>query len=46
MVTMNSHGVESSIAGGVEGMVCGPNPRSFFFIFILFEYHVLCCYIN
>ena len=30
MLTMNSHGVEISIAGCVEEMVRGQNPKSFF----------------
>ena len=34
MLTMNSHGVEISIAGGVGEMVRDPNPiPSFFFSF-------------
>ena len=28
MLTMNTHGVEFSIAGGVEEIVRGPNPMS------------------
>jgi len=39
MLTMNSHGVEISIAGCVGEMVCDPNPMSFFiFIFTFFYY--------
>jgi len=30
---MNSHGVEFSIAGGVEEIVRDPNPMSFFLFF-------------
>jgi len=37
MLTMNSHGVEISIAGGVVEMVRDPNPiPSFFSFFFLF----------
>ena len=36
MLTMNSHGVEISIAGCVEEMVCDPNPKPFFFFSLLF----------
>jgi len=36
MLTMNSHGVEISIAGCVEEMVCDPNPIPFFFFFSFF----------
>jgi len=32
MLTMNSHGVEISIAGCVREMVHDPNPMPFFFI--------------
>ena len=40
MLTMNSHGVEISIAGWVREMVRDPNPMSFFFFFFfLFLYH-------
>jgi len=35
MLTMNSHGVEISIAGCVEEMVRDSNPLSFFFFFFL-----------
>ena len=38
-VTMNSHGVEISIAGGVRKMVPDPTPKRFFFFFL---YQVLC----
>ena len=34
---MNSHGVELSIAGGVEEIVRDPNPMPFFFLFFLFS---------
>jgi len=34
MLTMNSHGIEISIAGCVEEMVHGPNLTSFFYFFI------------
>jgi len=33
MLTINSHGVEFSIAGDVEELVRDPNPMSFFFLF-------------
>jgi len=33
MLTMNSHGVEISIAGCVKEMVRDPNAMSFFFFF-------------
>jgi len=36
MLTMNSHGVEFSIAGCVREMVRDPNPMSFFFFLCLF----------
>jgi len=36
MLTMNSHGVEISIAGCVEEMVRAPNPMLFFFPFFFF----------
>ena len=39
MLTMNSPGVEISIAVCVAEMVRDPNPISFFFLFL---YHVLC----
>jgi len=43
MLTMNSHGVEISIARCVREMVRDPNPMSFFFFFFFFFfYHVLC----
>ena len=38
MLTMNSHGVEISIAGCVAEMVCDPNPIPFFFFFFIFYY--------
>ena len=37
-VTMNSHGVEISIGGGVEAMVRNPTPRRFFFFFFFFSF--------
>jgi len=40
ILTMDSHGVEFSIAGGVEEIVCDPNPMPFcfssFFLFLFF----------
>jgi len=40
---MNSHGVEFSIARGVEEMVRRPTPKSFFFpSFFVFFSHALC----
>jgi len=44
MLTMNSHGVEFSIAGGVEELVRYPNPRSFFlfFYFFLLFFFIMC----
>jgi len=36
MFTMNSHGVEISIAGCVDEMVRDPNPMSFFFFLFFF----------
>jgi len=36
MLPMNSHGVEVSIAGGVEEIVCVPNPMPFFSFFSFF----------
>jgi len=36
MLTMNSHGVEISIARGVEEMVRDPNLMPFFFFFFCF----------
>jgi len=45
MLTINSHGVEISIAGCIEEMVRDPNTMPFLFYFILFYfifYHVLC----
>jgi len=42
MLTINSHGVEISIAGCVEEMVLDPNPMPFFFFaFFLFFFHIL-----
>jgi len=40
MLTMKTHGVEFSIAGGVEKIVRDPNPMPFFF-FSFFFYHIL-----
>jgi len=50
MLTMKTHGVEFSIAGGVEEIVRAPNPMSFFslsfffflFFFLFLFFHVLC----
>jgi len=40
MLTMNSHGLEISIAGCVEEMVLDPNPMAFFFFSsFCFLYH-------
>ena len=36
MLRMNCHGVEISIAGYVEEMVPGSNPKTFFFFFFFF----------
>ena len=36
MLTRNSHGIEISIAGGVQEMVRDPNPKPLFFIFSFF----------
>ena len=45
MLTIKTHGVEFSIAGGVEEMVRDPNPMPFFFFFyhafIVFRYKKL-----
>jgi len=39
MLTMNSHGVEISIAGCIEEMVCDPNPMPFLiFLFLFLSY--------
>jgi len=35
---MNSHGVEISIAGHVEEMVCDPNLMHFFYFYFYFFY--------
>ena len=35
-VTMNSNGVEISIAGGLRKMVRDPTPKQFFFFFLFF----------
>ena len=39
---MKTHGVEFSIAGGVEEIVRDPNPMSFFFYFFIFLSCVHC----
>jgi len=39
MLTMNSHGVEISIAGCVVEMARDPNPMSFFFLFFSFFFY-------
>jgi len=36
ILTMNTHGVDFSIARGVEEIVLDPNPMSFFFLFFFF----------
>ena len=41
MLTMNSHGVEISIAGCVAQMVRDPNPLSFFSFFLYHAFIVL-----
>jgi len=38
MLTMNSHGVEISIAGCLEEMVRDPNPMSLFFLLFFLSY--------
>jgi len=44
MLTMNSHGVEISIAGCVEEMVHDPNLMPFLFLFLFFYFfHILNC---
>jgi len=50
MLTMNSHGIEISIAGCVEEMVCGPNPTPFFlflffFFFFFFSFFFIMCFV-
>jgi len=40
MLTMNSHGVQISIAGCVREMVHALNTMPFFFLFFFFFYHV------
>jgi len=40
MLTMNSHGVEISIAGCVREMVCGPNVTLFYFFIFLFVFYI------
>ena len=44
-VTMKTHGVEISIAGGVVEMVRGPTPRRFFFFFFFF-FSISCALIS
>jgi len=41
MSTMNSHGVEFSIAGGVEEIVRNPNPLSFYFFYFFFIFYIM-----
>jgi len=41
MLTMNSHGTEISIAGGVVEMVRDPNPTHFFSSFYIMRLLVL-----
>jgi len=40
-LTMNAHGVEISIAGGVEAMVPAPNLIHFLLFFILFLFAIM-----
>jgi len=43
MLTMNSHGVEISIAGCIRKMVRNPNPMPFlFFLFSFFFFSFMC----
>jgi len=42
MLTMNTHGVELSIAGGVEEIVRDPNLLSFFSFFHFFIFFFSC----
>ena len=46
MLTMNTDGVEFSIAGCVEKMVCDPNPMSFFYFYFyflfFFIFYIMC----
>jgi len=42
MLTINSHGVEISIAGCVEEMIRGPNLLPFFEFFSFFFFFVSC----
>jgi len=42
MLTINSDGVEISIAGGVVEMVGDPNPKPFFYFFIFLSYLKFC----
>jgi len=37
MMTINSHGVEFTMAGCVVEIVCGPNLMTFFFPFFFFS---------
>jgi len=41
MLTMNTHGVEFSIAGGVEEIVRDPNLMPFFFLFSFFLFFII-----
>jgi len=43
MLTMNTHGVEFSIAGCVEGLVRGPNPLPFFSFFFFSLFFFVSC---
>jgi len=44
MLTMNSHGVELSIAGYVEEMARDPNPLYFFSFFFLYHAFIVSRY--
>ena len=39
-MTISSHSVEISIAGGVEEMVRVPNPKSFSYVFGFYHVHL------
>jgi len=41
MLTINSHGVELSIAGCLKEMVCDPNPMPFVYFYFYFVCFVL-----